>query len=68
MRISSLRFVGESASLKLLKALINSPSTPGRLKGLAADMYAEKSIKLYLARQERKQANPPTKGVTLNEF
>jgi hypothetical protein len=58
-RISALRWLGESASLRLLKTLIQSSTTPGRLKGIAADMYAAKSVRLYLARQERKRQTSP---------
>jgi hypothetical protein len=58
-RIAALRWLGESASLQLLKTLIQSDSTPGRMKGIAADMYAAKCVRLYRARQERRQQATP---------
>jgi hypothetical protein len=52
-RIFSLNWLGDSASLRLLKKVFQAPQSPGRLKALALEMYTKKAIELYLARTER---------------
>lgn len=63
-RIYSLTWLGKKASLRLLKKIIQAPQSPGRLKSLALEMYTQKAVELYLARQNQiaPKDNPP------NEF
>jgi hypothetical protein len=51
-RIYSLGWLGRHASLALLKKVFQSPNSPGRLKALALEMYTNRSIEIYLAKQE----------------
>ena len=59
-RISSVRWLGKRCSLRFLKTLIKREDTPGRLRALCVELYTDKILELYAARQLRKanQNNP----------
>jgi len=58
-RIASVRWLGKGASLRFLRTLIQRKDTPGRLRAICVQMYTDRSIELFLARQERQAATTP---------
>lgn len=52
-RLTALRGLDEYAPFVLLQRLIDNPNTPGRLRGLAAEIFVRKTA----LRQLRKETN-----------
>ncbi len=52
-RVSALRLLGDSASLAMLRRVADDPTSPGRLAGLAANMFIQKVAERQIARQTK---------------
>jgi hypothetical protein len=52
-RVEALKLLDEAASFALLNALLDDPTTPGRLLSLAAELLVRKTARRQLRKQEK---------------